>query len=576
MSNEKKRAGKPSVDCPWMKYYPDVLRNSIHIPKITVKEYLKGNCPGEDVAAMELYGTQIFWKTVFEQADATARALKAVGFREGDEIPVFFSLVPEFLYLLLAAEQIGASLLCRDNTLEENVEAVRKAGAKVIFAQDYLSQQELEAYLSGSQTRKVILLDACNSCNRNDLPDYIKKSLESRYPKEKAHGPETMTWDEFLARGETYTGTVEAPVDINRPLFRAYTSGSTGPSKQVIHSSYTMLAVVSQMNFYAGAEEYRPTWLVTALPPSLVAVVVSMVLMPLSSNKLLILDPYVEVEDIDLEMMRYRPNSWPLIPMFIETIMRNGRIPDGYDMSHLKAIGAGSESYNNNQLKRAQEFLEEHNCRIRLTTGYGNSEAGSNVSLPMTPHPMGNGNVGVPMLYNIISVFEPGTQNELSYNDMGEICISGPGLMLGYDNEEATARALQVHEDGRTWLHTGDIGYMNEDGVIYVQTRGKSPRFGGGDLATLPMENIVADADIKGIDDEFFVIVPDKDHEGCYLPYLYVVLEEGYQISDIKDKVNDVLEEYMRPVEIFAIGKRPFFHFKTNRIGMTAAILGKH
>lgn len=569
--NEMNKNRRPSIERPWMKYYPEPLRK-ITVPECTLNEYLKQNCPGEDVAAMDFYGSQILWKTVFEQAQAAARALRAVGFGEGDQIPVFLASVPEFIYLLLGAEQIGASLLCRDNTLEENVEAVRKSGAEVMIAHDWLAQNELEKYLSDTAVKQVVLLDTCHSCNHDELPDYVRKNLESRYPSEKACGPAVLDWDAFLALGKEYNGETAAAVDINRPLFRAYTSGSTGPSKQVIHSAHSMIAVVAQMNFYAGASDHRPTWMVTLLPPSLVAVVVSMLLMPLSSNKLLILSPFCAVEDVDLELMRCRPNSWPIIPLFIETVMRNGRIPDDYDLSHLTAAGAGSESYNNNQLKRAQKFLENHNCHIRFTTGYGNSEAGSNVTLPMTPHPMGNGNVGVPMILNVISIFEPGTQNELSYNQMGEVCISGPGLMLGYDNPEMTAKTLQVHEDGRTWLHTGDIGYMNEDGVIYVQTRGKSPRFSGGDLATLPMENVLADADIEGIDDEFFVVVPDKEHEGFFLPYLYVVLEDGYTVDDIEKEVGNVLDEYMQPVKIFQLPERPFFHFKTNRIGLTTAI----
>ena len=145
----------------------------------------------------------------------------------------------------------------------------------------------------------------------------------------------------YKRQGEYYVGRVEAEKDLSRPLFRAYTSGSTGPSKQVIHCADSILGTVCQMNFYGGSDEIRPTWLVTCLPPALVAVVVSMVLLPLSSNKLLIMDPFVDPEDVDLEMMRYRPNSWPMIPMFIEIIMRNGRIPDDYDMSHLLAAGAG-------------------------------------------------------------------------------------------------------------------------------------------------------------------------------------------------------------------------------------------
>lgn len=380
MGNNMNMTGKPSVDRPWMQYYPEALRH-IQAPECTVKEYLKMNCPGEDVPAMDFYGSQILWKTVFEQSEAVAHSLKAVGFKEGDQIPVFLASVPEFIYMLLAAEQIGASLLCRDNTLKENVDAVHKSGAKVIFVQDYLSQKELGRYLSDTYVEKVVILDACQSCSYDALPDYVRRNLDSRYPDEKAHGPKTMKWKEFLELGKNYSGVVDAPIDVNRPLFRAYTSGSTGPSKQVIHSAHTMLAVIAQMNFYAGSSDFRPTWMVTALPPALVAVVVAMELMPLASNKLLILNPYVAVEDVDLELMRCKPNSWPLIPMFIETVIRNGRIPDDYDLSHLTAAGAGSESYNNNQLKRAQNFVDSHNCHIRFTTGYGNSEAGSNVTL---------------------------------------------------------------------------------------------------------------------------------------------------------------------------------------------------
>ena len=244
-----------------------------------------------------------------------------------------------------------------------------------------------------------------------------------------------MTWDDFLALGENYTGEVEAPKDIHRPLFRAYTSGSTGPSKQVVHSAFSMVGAVQQMNFYGSSDQFRPTWMVTLLPPSLVAVVVSMVLLPLASNKLLILCPFVAAEDVDLEMMRYRPNCWPLIPMFIELVMRNGRVPDDYDMSHLISAGAGCEAYNNNQLERAQKFLNDHNCKTRFTAGYGCSEAGSNMSLPMSAHPIGNGNVGIPMPLTTISIFQPNTEEECTYNQLGEICQSGPGTMLGYDNK---------------------------------------------------------------------------------------------------------------------------------------------
>lgn len=132
---------KPSEERRWMQYYPEMMLRMIQKPDCTVWEYLERHCPGMDVAAIHYYGEDITWKTVFEESEKCAKSLKAMGFGEGDQIPVFFRLVPNFIYLLLAAEKIGASLLCRDNTLLENVEAVSKADAKAIFAHDCLLRE---------------------------------------------------------------------------------------------------------------------------------------------------------------------------------------------------------------------------------------------------------------------------------------------------------------------------------------------------------------------------------------------------------------------------------------------------
>lgn len=574
MGNENSTFAKATIERPWMKYYPDMLKNIV-VPECTLLDYLKFNCQGENLSAIQFYGRDITWKEVFEKVELVARSLKAIGLKEGDQLPSFLSSAPEFVYIMLAAEKLGVSILCRDNTLEENVEAAKKSGSKVMFAHDYLGQADWDAFLVGSDVEKVILVDTCYSCNREDLPEHNEKELSRRYPEQLAMGSGTMSWEEFLALGESVEGEVGVPQDTNRPLLCAYTSGSTGPSKQVIHSAKAIISVMHQMNFYSPGDGFRPTWMLTVLPPALIAVTVAMMFLPLASNKILILSPYTDPEDVDLELMLYRPNGWAIVPYFMETVMRSHRIPADYDLSHLLAAGAGAEALNNNQLVRSQQYVIDHNCNVRFTTGYGSSEAGSNLTLPMMPHPMGNGNVGVPMPLNVIGVFKDGTQEEVPYNTYGEICVKGPGMMLGYDNIEATAKALQTHEDGDIWLHTGDIGYMNEDGVIYVATRGSSPRFGGGDLAIIPMENLVADAAVEGIDDEFFVLIPDKAHEGCFLPYLYVVLHDGYTVADVEGDVRKVLEEHMQPVEIIQIENRPFFHFKTNRIGLAKELFDR-
>ncbi len=573
MNNTQTLTGKASIDKPWLKYYPAELIDNLQIPVCTMNQYMQYNMPGLDVPAIHYYGTDITWAEMFSNIEKIARSLKAMGVKEGDQIPSFLRSVPEFIMLFLAAEKVGASVLCRMNTLKENVEAVASAGSRFIFAHDFITVDEMNMFLSESSVEKIILLSPCNSCNRNDMPDYIQKSLYANYVDAPASGKATMTWHEFLALGETYTGEVEAPFNPDRPLFRCYTSGSTGPSKQVIHSAHSLIGVLGQMNFYGNQEGIRPTWMVTILPPTLVAVVTSMMLLPLASNKLLIQNPWVTVDDLDLELMRVKPNNWPLIPMFIESLLLSKRIPADYDLSHLITAGAGAEACNNTLLRSFRKFLSDHNCHVPFTTGYGSSEAGSNLTFHVSGRPVGDYNVGCPMPLTTVAIFKPGTTEELGYDEFGEICVNGPGVMLGYNLPENTAKALIKHPDGKVWLHMGDIGAMDKDGHIRNAGRGSNKRFGGGFLDLLIMENLVGDAQIPGVRDQFFVNVPDQEHEGYLLPYLYVVLEEGYTIEDIRSAALSVLEPHMYPVEIRQVPRRPYWQFKTNRFGLAQEIL---
>jgi len=566
---EKKQTltGKPSVERPWMQYYPKEIQY-LTVPECTMNEFLHKNYRRLNDVAMHYYGTDIKWEQVFCLVEQTVRALRAAGFQKDDQIPVFLRSVPEFIILLLAAEKIGASLLCRDNLPEENAEAVRKSGMRVIITHDFITQEEVDA-MERAGVKTFITVSPYHFANREIIPEHIEREIQALYvDKEVRYHSQVMSWDEFLEAGDEYLSFEEVEKDIDRPLFRAYTSGSTGPSKQVIHSAHSMIGILAQMSFYGSSADFRPLWLVTILPPSLVAVVVSMLLLPLASNKLLIMDPFCSVEDLDLEMMRYRPNCWPLIPMFIEILMNSPRIPADYDMSHLFAAGAGCESFNNGQVKRAQKFLADHGCQATFTIGYGQSEAGSNATLPCPAIPVGNGNIGIPMPLNIISIFKPNTQDELSYGELGEICIYSPGNMLGYDDPVKTAQTLRRHDDGRLWLHTGDIGYIDDNGSIFAFGRGNPTRFGGGYLSEIAMENRVIDANIPGIVDAFFVIVTDNAHDGFYEPYLYVVLEDGYTVDMIREAIKNSLNDFENPVRITQLEKRPFFHFKTNRIGL--------
>lgn len=562
---------RPSVERPWMKFYPAEVSQLV-IPEMSLNQFLQATCRGEHLNVIHYYGTDITWKRFNALVEKTARAMRALGLGEGDQIPVLMRATPEYLAILLATERIGASMLMRDNTIEENAEAIEQSGAKIMFTHDFISQEEVDAYTAAG-IEKIITVSPLNYAIRPEMPKHILRNLKSNYPKKAAVSSALESWYDFQDLADEFEGIVDAEVNPDRPLFRAYTSGSTGKSKQVIHSSRSMLGVIAQMTGYGNSDDFRPTWLHTILPPALIAVTVSMLLVPMASNRLLILNPFVDVEDIDLEMMRYKPNTWPLIPMFMEILMKSKRIPADYDMSHLLACGAGAEASNNGQIRRAQKFLEDHNCHVQFSTSYGQSEACSNITFPAPGYEFGNGNVGIPMPLNVMGIFR-GTK-ECEYNVLGEICVTGPGMMLGYDNEEATNVALVRHDDGMLWLHTGDTGYMNEDGVVFTLGRGLTKRWDEDPLkqsrlVDIQMENLISDAQIPGVKDCFFVTRPDKEHEGFFVPYMYVVLEDGVALEDVQVHAHDALNPHQYPVEIIKIPERPFYHFKTNRLHMEA------
>lgn len=564
--------GRASKERPWMKYYPEAMKD-MPVPDYSVNDFLKFNIQENQNPAIHYYGHNLMWSEIWEAVETAAQALYQIGIREGDYIPVFLQAVPEFLILLLAAERVGAALVCRDDEPEACATAIRNANAKILFAHDYISEEEEKLYMEETPLERIITVSPYNMADRSFIPEHVEKCIRKRYQGSSACSKNNLTWSHFMALGEGKRVRETVIPETSRPLLCAYTSGSTGEPKQVIHSAQSIVGILYQMTPFAPPTDHHLTWLHTILPPALVAVVVSMILNPLATGKLLILDPFCEVEDLDLEMMRYQPNCWALIPMFMESLMKSKRIPEDYSMGYLYAAGAGAEALNNKQIHRVQQFLKQHDCNAFFSEGYGQSEAGSSCTMPCQEESIDDCCYGIPMPATILSIFEEGTHRELPYGEIGEICKCGPGNMLGYAGVEETKEVLQKHDDGKVWLHTGDFGYMTENGLIHVMGRGCKRRAGGGILFELKMENRVCE--VEGLKDVFFVVVPDEENRGCFLPYAYVVLEEDARLEDVEKQMEERLEDYEKPCGIMVLEERPYFHFKTNRKGLAAEIMQK-
>ena len=564
--------GKASVDKPWLQFYPEAPRN-VEVPTITVETFLRAKNPDENKIAFEYYGNKITWKEFWGGVDKAAKSLKILGFGEGNRIPVFLQSVPAHFILLIAAERIGAAIICRDDIPEELCFAIRKSKSETAFVMDYTSKSDEDLFRATTPMKRVIKVSPYDYADRKSVPDYVEKEIASRYTGAIETTEGDLTWDEFLALGKDYTEDYMAQEDVNRPVFGAYTSGSTGISKLVIHSSSNIVATAFQMSIFIPPSDVPEKWWLPILPPALIAVTVSMAIFPLSAGLIMVLDPFCPLEDIDIAFMEQKPNFWALIPMFCEMLMKSDRIPEDYDMSHLRSIGTGAEAMNERKTQEVEAFFHKHNVKATLSAGYGQSEGCSNFTLPNPMFPLVDGCVGMPMPATTMAVFSEDLE-ELNYGEIGELCMTGPAMMLhyaGWRGDELTERTLINHPDGNCWLHTGDKAYINEHGIVYILGRGTTKRFGGGELYMMRMETKAVR--VAGVEDGFFCFVPDQDHEGYFLPYFFVILDETKSLDEVKAGLADALEEYEYPVDIRVIKERPYFHFKTNRKELTAAIL---
>lgn len=569
---EQNLTGKASIDKPWLNFYPEEFRN-LDIPRITMESFLKMKNPDENRAAFEYYGNKITWKQFWAEVDIAARALKALGFEVGDRIPSFLPSTPAYYILLFAAERVGVTVICRDDEPEELCFAIRKSRTDTAFAMDYVSKEDEELFRTTTPMTRMIKVSPFEYADKSQMKDYVLKEIESRYPAETETVEGDMSWQEFMELGRNFEGEYLAPTDPERAVFGAYTSGSTGISKLVIHSSANVVATAFQMSIFIPPSEVQEVWWTPILPPALIAVTVSMTIFPLSTGLLVELDPFCPLEDIDIEFMNRKPNFWALIPKYCDLLMNSKRIPEDYDMSHLRTIGAGAEAMNDRKYAEVEEFFHKHNIKAKLSAGYGQSERCSNFTLPNPMFPLEDGCVGMPMPATVLGVFDKDL-NELNYGEAGELCMTGPSMMLhysGWRGEEMTEKTLIEHPDGNTWLHTGDEAYITEQGIIHILGRGAIRAYGDKPLRVMRMETKAVRT--PGVQDGFFCVVPDMEHEGYFRPYLFVILDGSRTLEEVAELLKDTLDEHEYPVEIRVITERPYFHFKTNRKELTAQIL---
>jgi len=548
--------GYPSIDKLWLKYYKEQYIKE-ELPKMSAYRYLyECNKNYQDRIALSYFDKKIKFNELFKNIDTVARALISQGVKEGDIVTISLPNIPEATYLFYACSKIGviANMVdprTSDKGIESYIEEVKSD--LVIMVEPYYGK--IKGLLQKGIAKKIVLVSPSES-----LPSILKIGYKAKNSidnlkkhKEKIdYNSNLMNWSTFIEGAGDIKGNINVKYKKDRPLVIEHTGGTTGNPKGVVLSNENINAVAIQSVMTGIDMKREHNWL--DIMPTFIAYGVGMGLhLPLTIGMETILIPQFDADKFDELLVKHKPIHMVGVPSYWGPIINSKKLAKK-DLSYMIAPTVGGDSMDVNLEKSANEFLKAHNCDSKIIKGYGMTEvtggiAGTNDESNLI------GSVGVPFVKSNISIFDVDTGMELQYNDVGEICMTGPNMMIGYfNNPEETKTVVHEHSDGTKWIHSGDIGYMDESGNIFVVDRIKRIiiRYDGFKVFPSLIESVVSTN--KAVKSCKVVGIDDIEHSQGKLPKVHIVLKEEFKnkekeiLEQIKKNCKEKIPEYSLPV----------------------------
>lgn len=544
----------PSKMKPWLKYYSKQALEQ-PFPQFKVYSYLKEmNKKHLNMSAIDYYGAKITYGQLITRIDACADAFAALGVQAGEHVSFISVGIPETISAIYALNKIGATANMIDPRMDVDsiCRMIKDAKSKIVVIID-VAFPKLRKIMDEVKQQHIIVQSAARS-----LPIHLKVLKTITTKTDIPYSAAVMKWDTFIAKGKNVTA-IEAPYVGDAVVAITHTGGTTGFPKGVMLTNDSMNAVA--LNFrHAGLETKTGERFLGIIPVFTSYGMVCGMHMPLCMELELIPIPKFVPETMGKLVRQFRPNHMISTPAFYE-LMMDSREMKNFDLSFLITMGSGGDTMNEGLETKLDQFMKTHNIKYPLAQGYGMSEVSAAASFCVNDI-YKRASVGIPSITTTIGIFDPDTEEEMNYNEIGEICITGPSMMKGYYNRpEETTYVLRKHADGQVWVHSGDIGYIDEDGFVFIKGRVKRmiTRFDGHKVFPVNIESMVSERD--DVRNCCVIGVDDRGHGQGQYPLVVVELSETAERNAVcKEIFADCqarLEERGKPVAVLAVDKIP-------------------
>ena len=551
-----------TIRAPWRKYYRDE-KEHLEYPDFSAYKLIEYTASKHlNNISYNYYGNQKTYHEFLKQIDEVARSLKAIGVKHKDVVSICMPNAPEGIIAFYAVNKIGAvSSMIHPLSAENEIKNYLNISKSEWLISIDFAIPKVDKIIHDTKVKKVVFvgvgesmppisksLYATLTIPKNIIPKTIKTLNPGTYINNSTNRKK-ISWKEFIKMGKSYSKEIDDEFKGKDLATILYSGGTTGTPKGVKLTNLNLNASAMQNFEHVGCLKAKDK--VLAIMPIFHGFGLSVCIHCVQYfGGTSILLPQFNAKTFDKIMKKYEPNVIVGVPTLFEAMLINKNFSH-MKLSYLTCVISGGDSLSTDLKRRFDEWLSKHHSPTTIREGYGLTECcAASCFTPLYDYRPGS--IGIPYPDTYYKIVQEGTDRELAYGNSGEIVIHGPTVMEGYiRNRKETKQTLRKHRDGRIWLHTGDEGFMDEDGFVYFKGRLKRMIITSG-YCVYPtnIENVIdSHPDVKmscviGIPHPYKVTVAK-----AFIVLRHGVKETPELLSSIKELVEQNLARFSWPYE---------------------------